>query len=507
VKSKLLARAAAFGLLFSQAAIAAPYKLVWQQVGGGAGKATSTINIDTSNPAAKNGGFFPAALPAWINGGSNVQLNVTGTSNNGTFSFPNLIFTPTAGTFDFTSDIFPQLRDFNLFGAVPATWNGTAPNTLSFGGEQLILISFSGGIGPTPTPVPVVVVPLSTLQPYADVQSITLDALKNQRELLLSQAGECNDRGWVVDLGSDSTSTSAKAKKTRRLCLFVDGQYASSNINQTSSTGSYNATNGTSLYGAEYKLSKQWTIGAAYGYGKSGLGNFNYQFTGASLNADVNSGSLYGVYRPSDQWKISALAGYGDFNYKGSRDYAGESASSRFSSDGYTAALLASYDIRLKTNYNNKDGGANPISLTPLLGIAWGGNQQSSFEESGNGALFGVQANTSNSLIGTIGAAVKAPVVLNAKKKLVLTPRAGIAYQYDFLAGQEKNFTISSTVLGSPGSFLSESGRNRGSNAVYLDLGADLDLSDSVSLFAGVNYQAFTSGDQYAYQGGVKVKF
>jgi outer membrane autotransporter protein len=50
-------------------------------------------------------------------------------------------------------------------------------------------------------------------------------------------------------------------------------------------------------------------------------------------------------------------------------------------------------------------------------------------------------------------------------------------------------------------------GQNRGANSVYLDLGADLQINPQVVLYASVNYQAFTNGDQLGCQGGVRVKF
>jgi hypothetical protein len=52
----------------------------------------------------------------------------------------------------------------------------------------------------------------SSFQPYAAMQSIGLDALKNQRELVLNEAGECDQRGWVV-YDSDKTQSTSKTKK------------------------------------------------------------------------------------------------------------------------------------------------------------------------------------------------------------------------------------------------------------------------------------------------------
>jgi hypothetical protein len=38
-------------------------------------------------------------------------------------------------------------------------------------------------------------------------------------------------------------------------------------------------------------------------------------------------------------------------------------------------------------------------------------------------------------------------------------------------------------------------------------VGADLQLNPKTVLYAGVNYQAFNTGDQFGYQGGLRYKF
>lgn len=346
----------------------------------------------------------------------------------------------------------------------------------------------------------------TTVQPYADIQSIGLDALKNQRELVLNQAGECDQRGWVV-YDSDKVKGSAKPKKHQSLCVFAEGGYATGSINGSSTVGSYSTSNASSAYGIEWKPSRQWAVGAAYGYGTANLGGFNFQDTSAYINSNINSANIYGAYRPNKNWKVVALAGYSNFNYTGSRTFLGDSANSNFSANGYTAALQGSYDIILSTDYNNKKNPLNPVRLKPLLGIAWGGNQQAGFSETGSGSLLNVQGQTTNSLLGTVGATFEAPIPLNQSKTTVLTPRIGIAYQYDFLANQDGNKSITAALTDDPTTQFTEIGQNRGASSVYLNLGSDLQINRNTTLYASVNYQAFTNGNQFGYQGGARVKF
>ena len=70
----------------------------------------------------------------------------------------------------------------------------------------------------------------STLHPYASNQSAGLNALKNQRELVLNEAGECDLRGWVV-YDSDRSPPTSKTKKHPSLCVFAESGNAKGIIN------------------------------------------------------------------------------------------------------------------------------------------------------------------------------------------------------------------------------------------------------------------------------------
>jgi len=251
----------------------------------------------------------------------------------------------------------------------------------------------------------------TSLQPYASNQSIGLDALKNQRELVLNEAGECDRRGWVV-YDSDKNQPQAKTKKHQSLCIFAEGGNATGTINGSGSLGGYNTANASSAYGLEWKASKQWTIGATYGYGSTNLSNFNFQNTSASIGSTINSGALYGVYRPDKQqrWKLAGLFGYSGFSYTGSRSYLGDVATSAYNASGYTGALQASYDIPLTTDYNGEKNRLSPIRIKPMLGLAYGSHQQTGFAESGAGTLVTVQGQTTNSLLGSVGVSLEAPI-------------------------------------------------------------------------------------------------
>ena len=339
-------------------------------------------------------------------------------------------------------------------------------------------------------------------EPYAAFLSVGLDTLKRQRELLLSRAGNCPSTGWVVN-----APRRKKGKQPKQpLCVFGQAANATSSIHGQNGLSSYDSGSFSTFYGVEYKPAKRWTIGAAYGYGSSYLNNM--ALTNALVSAGVNSGSLYGVYQPSASWTIRGMLGYSNFNASGSRNVAyignGLPITATPTANGYTAAINADYLIQVST-----PTAKTAAYLKPLLGIAWGGYQQSSFTEASTGALnLNVDSNTANSLMGTVGLELfSSPIALNRAKTTAIIPRFAIAYQVDAFGNYTNVKTLTSSFAQAPaaGSFTTE-GENRGVNTLSLNGGVEIQLASNASLYASVGYEAFSTGAQFTYGGGFRVK-
>ena len=343
-----------------------------------------------------------------------------------------------------------------------------------------------------------------TPEPYAAFQSVGLETLQRQRQQLLDSAGQCASNGWVIN---GPASKTGKAPKNP-ICLYGQAANTNSSINGQDGLSSYNSSLFSSFYGLEIKANPYWSIGAAYGYGTSNLNGLGP--TNAWVNSTVNSGSLYGVYTPTttSPWTFKGLVGYGNYALNGSRQVAvigtGNAITGSTTASGITTALTAQVAIPL-----SKPSAAVPVLLKPLLGIAYGNYQQAGFSESGGGALnLNVDGNSATSLVATIGVELtSAPIPLNKSKSISLVPKLALAYQVDALASELGNSSLSATMPASgSGSFLTQ-GQNRGVNGFSIAAGADLALSKSTALYANVNYEAISNGNQVGYGGGLRVKF
>lgn len=340
-------------------------------------------------------------------------------------------------------------------------------------------------------------------EPYAAFQSVGLETMRRQREMLMAQAGSCRTTGWVV-----STPVTGSGRKTKSpLCVFALAGDASSSIRGIAGLSSYDSGIYSGYYGIEGQPAPRWTVGAAYGYGTSRLSNMS--LSSASVSAGVHSASLYGVYQPSERWNIRGLLGYAFFNGNGNRNVAflgnGSNIGASPQANGYTAAINADYRITLRSATAK-----TPVYLKPLVGLAWGGYQQLDFVETGVGPLrLQVQSHMANSLVGTVGLELAtAPISLNSSNSTTITPRLAVAYQVDMLAKDNGARSLTSSFAESPAAgVLTTQGENRGVNTFLVEGGVDLKVARDASLYANVGYQAFSNGSQFTYSGGIKVSF
>lgn len=442
------------------------------------------------NPLANPRSFAVLWRPNGTQGVATAAMQATGQTSANTLSV--------AGSLDKAYQALAMAANGNAnnsgvsIGSTGFTTGQAAAAGLSSGFVQalnaLVLIPSAGQLASALTSL--------TPQPYAAFQSVGLETLKQQRESLLSQSGQCLQNGWIIN-----------GKESRQpVCAFALAQNSSTSVQGGSTLSSYNAGIFSSGFGLEYYPSQQWSLGIAYGYGSSYANGFSQ--LSASLSADVNSINLFATYNPSERWRLRGLFGYSNFNLNGSRSLTALSAGSTLVGDtaanGFTAAIEADYSLSL-----SHPASVTQVKLRPMLGLAWGGYQQAGFSETGAPLALSVEGHTANSLVATVGAELAtSPVPLNHAKTLRLRPSLLVAYQVDALANNisNKSLTASFTEAPSVGAFSAE-GQNLGGNALNISGGLDLLMGDRTSLYVNASYQAYSNASQFGYGGGVRVRF
>ncbi len=324
------------------------------------------------------------------------------------------------------------------------------------------------------------------LQPYAAMQNVGLKSIHNNRDLVLAKAGECNNYGWVI---GDTD-----------YCVYANVKNKVSYVNGDTTRGSYGSAVFNGSINVEKTFNDKWKAGVAYGMGSANLYDFNFSGTSANLDSSNNHYSVYGVKKVSDKFTLKGMVGGSVFDYKGKRNNSTTSATSAYESDGYTAEINGTWDIKKKIK-NFK----TPIRLQPTVGVAFAAHAQDEFSESGSGDLITVESNQAESLLLKTGIGVDKQIHMEGGKWL-LVPSLALNYEMDtYAVGSTRDIKggLTESTTASTNVEAKTFGQHRGS----VKVGADFVLTKDFMFNLNAEYGLATYGDENSYGGGFRYQF
>ena len=319
------------------------------------------------------------------------------------------------------------------------------------------------------------------VQPYAAMQHVGLDAINNQTALVLDNASECKNNGWNIDDG--------------KYCVFASASNSTTDVYGDSTYGGYDTANFTSSYGVELNHDDNWTLGLAYGNGTSNFGAYNFSDTTASIESDNNFYSAYAVKQANENLKYSWLVGLSDHDHEGSRTYSGNTATSSYTSNGFAAAMDATWD----KNVIGKKG--RPYTFQPKLGLAYASHDQDGFSESGSGDLMTISKNSDESFLVKGGIDVSTQLIVNQGKNLFV-PRLGLGYEMDMSSDWDTSDSIKAKLTSSTSDPTAVKAKTIGKNKGFLNFGADYYLTDRFMVDANASLKVTGEGSESSYGGG-----
>ena len=324
------------------------------------------------------------------------------------------------------------------------------------------------------------------VQPYAAMQNVGLKSIHNNRDLVLAKAGECNNSGWVI---GDSD-----------YCVYTNAKNKVSYVNGDTTRGSYGSAVFNGSINVEKTINDKWKAGVAYGMGSANLYDFNFSGTTANLDSSNNHYSVYGVKKVNDIFTLKGMIGRSVFDYKGKRNYSTTAATSSYETDGYTAEINGTWDIK-KTIKNMK----TPIRLQPTVGVAFAAHAQDGFSESGSGDLITVDPNQAESLLLKTGIGVDKEIIMEGGKWL-LVPSLALNYEMDTYAGSS-NRDIKGGLTESTTAHASVEAKTFGQHRGSVKLGADFVMNKDFMFNLNAEYGLATYGDENSYGGGFRWQF
>jgi len=324
------------------------------------------------------------------------------------------------------------------------------------------------------------------VQPYAAMQNIGLKSIHNNRDLVLAKAGECNNYGWVI---GDTD-----------YCVYTNAKNKVSYVNGDITRGSYGSAVFNGSINVEKTINDKWKAGVAYGMGSANLYDFNFSGTTANLNSSNNHYSVYGVKKVNDKFTLKGMVGGSVFDYKGKRNYSSTAATSAYETDGYTAEINGTWDIKKKIKSSK-----TPIRLQPTVGVAFAAHAQDGFDESGSGDLITVESNQAEQLLFKTGIGVDKEIIMEGGKWL-LVPSLALNYEMDTYAGSS-NRDIKGKVTGSSDASTSVEAKTFGQHRGSVKVGADFVMNKDFMFNLNAEYGLATYGDENSYGGGFRWQF
>ncbi len=357
-------------------------------------------------------------------------------------------------------------------------------------------------------------------EPYASMQSVALEAMEQFRAntLALSSGSKAipfiaEEQVCQVKPGTNTDPNQAppadcKPRTVQKLTpwsLLIDGTNTQASLNGTNDLASLDYNIFSSSYGLQYDFSRQWSAGAAFGYGRANL--YNYEYANVRIDSSTYAGSVWGTYRPSAPWKLTALAGYMNLQYDSDRaiNFGGlnRTANANWSGNGFTTALAAEYEWVLANDKTSRSA----VRIKPNTFLSYALHNQGSFSESGAAALnLAVDSHTADSLLYGIGFQIETPIITGETSRLI--PRLSLGYEYDFNGdtNEEHQLTASFAEVPALGS-VDVLGQNRGSNALDVGLSLEYETSEKLSLYAGVGGAFWSNGNELSYGGGIRLRW
>ena len=324
------------------------------------------------------------------------------------------------------------------------------------------------------------------VQPYAAMQNVGLGSIKNNRDLVLSKAGECNNYGWVIG--------------NTDYCVYTNVKNKVSYVNGDTTRGSYGSAVFNGSINVEKTINDKWKAGVSYGQGTTNLYDFNFSGTTANLNSSNNHYSIYGVKKVNDKFTLKGMVGGSVFDYKGKRDYSSTAATSSYETDGYTAEINGTWDLK-KSIKNMK----TPIRLQPTVGVAFAAHAQDGFNESGSGDLITLESNQAESLLFKTGISVDKQIPMEGGKWLLI-PSIALNYEMDTYA-EDNHRGLKGGVTGSSDASTLVSAKTFGQHNSSVKVGADFICTTDFMFNLNAEYGLAEGGDENSYGGGFRWQF
>jgi uncharacterized protein with beta-barrel porin domain len=302
-----------------------------------------------------------------------------------------------------------------------------------------------------------------------------------------STPGVLSDSGDPVLAGLSPVNAPAQ-----RWSAFINGNVVLGNFDSNADTAHSDYTTGGVTLGADYRLDRNWTVGALFSYDHT---DAHLDNEGSRATIDNYSPGLYAAYT-NGGWYANALVNYGYNGYSEDRNIIfptiNRTAVGSPQGNQYSGDLTSGYDFHL-----------GQVVIGPTAGLNYVHFDMDEFSEENAGAAgLDVQKQTDDSLRSLFGFSTRwSTKYMNT----AYTYHLSAQWQHEFM---DNNDGITSSLeVPETAQFTVQSPRVSRDSAL-VDIGADAQVSRDADVF--LDYQAQAGQSNYfgqSVQVGVKIGF
>jgi fibronectin-binding autotransporter adhesin len=332
------------------------------------------------------------------------------------------------------------------------------------------------------------------------VQDGSMDSSLNQvRSHLLAfnpapNAGLINDSADSILGGLDMKDTRLNTEPVDRWSSFISGDVILANTSHNTDLADADYTTGNVTGGLDYRLSKNFTVGALFAYAHT---DANLDNRGSSATVDSYSPGIYASYVDGG-WYANALGAYTRNAYTEDRqiDIAGLGGNNHGATSGNQGS------INLTGGYEFQKGS---FKFGPVASLQYVRLSIDTMTEQGPTAL-DIASQDQDSLRTLLGLEGRfSTKVSTFCGPMILTPHVSASWQHEYLDNSQG---INADFTGTGGgSFATQTDRPDRDSA-FFDIGLDAAVSKNVTLF--VDYEAQAGQENFfaqAARGGVRIGF
>ena len=300
--------------------------------------------------------------------------------------------------------------------------------------------------------------PYAALKPYnmVIVNSYVQESLSNNKQV-------CASRGVEIFGG--------------KACIHALFFHANSYTFGDSGNNSYQSRRAAGIYGFDYQVNGDLSVGLRYGRGNSSMEN-DTNTTGTSSQASIDT-NHWGAKVTLEVWDdlfVSGYLGFTDFDValdrqSTSSDYETASANSLFDGDSYSAGIKAIKVIYAKSN----------IVFIPELSAVFSAYEQPRIVEAGSGALLTIDRADSQSLLLRAGAKVVKPLGLNHGRNGA-SVYFGAWYEFDPYSTRDSERSVSAQFTEGTALAVTSKSRAVSVQKLNMEVGGAVQLSDQFKL-------------------------